>query len=33
MDAIRLAHDQQRWTPVRFPTGQDQFSRLGLRVQ
>ena len=33
MDAMRLAHDQQRWMPVRFPTGQDQFSSLGRRVQ
>lgn len=33
MDAMRLAHDRQCWIPVGFPTGQDEFTSPGRRLQ
>ena len=33
MDAMRMAHDRQCWIPVGFPTGQDEFTSPGRRLQ
>ena len=33
MDAMRMAHDRQGWIPVGFPTGQDEFTSPGRRLQ
>ncbi len=33
MDAMRLAHEQQRWMPVRIPSVPERFGRPSQRVQ
>ncbi|MBP8116099.1 MAG: Gfo/Idh/MocA family oxidoreductase [Nitrospira sp.] len=33
MDAMRLAHERQRWMPVRLPSAQDRFRSPSPRVQ